>query len=234
MLLDDRLDVYRIHKDCERLRSSPVLLLRATARPNESRTFAFELSTPSEQTLMAAESEDEMQAWLDALAARTAAQLEQQEHSAAATGDSVAGASGSDVAAASGVSVSVASGQGAASAMLGAASVASGASQPGASASTAGSATDATASASKPRRNTASIEQATSAVVAPLAKDEFLQKVQAVPGNKKCADCGEAEPTWCSLNVGVLLCVQVRVAFLFCLYRLLKRRPYSVLACIVR
>ena len=32
--------------------------------------------------------------------------------------------------------------------------------------------------------------------------------VKALPGNDRCADCGEANPTWCSVTHGVLLCLE--------------------------
>ena len=32
--------------------------------------------------------------------------------------------------------------------------------------------------------------------------------VRAVAGNSQCADCGAHEPTWCSINLGVTLCIE--------------------------
>lgn len=28
------------------------------------------------------------------------------------------------------------------------------------------------------------------------------------PGNKQCCDCGEAEPRWASVNLGVTMCIE--------------------------
>ena len=37
--------------------------------------------------------------------------------------------------------------------------------------------------------------------------DEFLQLLQKRPGNKKCVDCGAANPTWVSISLGTLICL---------------------------
>jgi hypothetical protein len=29
-----------------------------------------------------------------------------------------------------------------------------------------------------------------------------------IDGNQKCGDCGAPNPTWCSINLGVLLCIE--------------------------
>ncbi|XP_015234995.1 PREDICTED: arf-GAP with coiled-coil, ANK repeat and PH domain-containing protein 1 [Cyprinodon variegatus] len=34
-----------------------------------------------------------------------------------------------------------------------------------------------------------------------------LEEIQAIPGNKQCCDCGEASPTWASINLGITLCI---------------------------
>ncbi|XP_062401386.1 arf-GAP with coiled-coil, ANK repeat and PH domain-containing protein 3b [Sardina pilchardus] len=38
--------------------------------------------------------------------------------------------------------------------------------------------------------------------------ETILQRVQALPGNELCADCGQADPRWASINMGVLLCIE--------------------------
>lgn len=38
--------------------------------------------------------------------------------------------------------------------------------------------------------------------------DAILQRVQALPGNEQCCDCGQADPRWASINLGVLLCIE--------------------------
>jgi hypothetical protein len=37
---------------------------------------------------------------------------------------------------------------------------------------------------------------------------QILKKLRSQPGNDKCAECGTKENTWCSVNLGVFLCVQ--------------------------
>lgn len=34
-----------------------------------------------------------------------------------------------------------------------------------------------------------------------------LDKLKKVKGNQECADCGEFQPRWCSINTGVILCL---------------------------
>jgi len=36
----------------------------------------------------------------------------------------------------------------------------------------------------------------------------ILKKLRSQPGNDKCVECGKKENTWCSVNLGVFLCVQ--------------------------
>ncbi|XP_061758823.1 arf-GAP with coiled-coil, ANK repeat and PH domain-containing protein 3 isoform X1 [Nerophis ophidion] len=38
--------------------------------------------------------------------------------------------------------------------------------------------------------------------------DIILQRIQRLPGNQRCCDCGQAEPRWASINLGVLLCIE--------------------------
>ncbi|XP_037077071.1 arf-GAP with coiled-coil, ANK repeat and PH domain-containing protein 3-like [Pollicipes pollicipes] len=35
-----------------------------------------------------------------------------------------------------------------------------------------------------------------------------LEQVRRVAGNERCCDCGRAEPTWASINLGVTLCIE--------------------------
>ncbi|KAI8476669.1 MAG: hypothetical protein J3K34DRAFT_455561 [Monoraphidium minutum] len=35
-----------------------------------------------------------------------------------------------------------------------------------------------------------------------------LERLRAVSGNRRCADCGAQDPDWASLNLGVLLCIE--------------------------
>ncbi|XP_076839920.1 arf-GAP with coiled-coil, ANK repeat and PH domain-containing protein 3 isoform X2 [Brachyhypopomus gauderio] len=38
--------------------------------------------------------------------------------------------------------------------------------------------------------------------------DGVPQRVQGLPGNELCCDCGQADPRWASINLGVLLCIE--------------------------
>jgi hypothetical protein len=40
-----------------------------------------------------------------------------------------------------------------------------------------------------------------------MARDD-QSVVKALPGNDRCCDCGEANPTWCSVSFGILLCLE--------------------------
>ncbi|KAK9760597.1 hypothetical protein K7432_015231 [Basidiobolus ranarum] len=36
----------------------------------------------------------------------------------------------------------------------------------------------------------------------------LMEKIQLVPGNRKCADCRAPDPLWASINLGVVLCIE--------------------------
>ncbi|XP_064253578.1 arf-GAP with coiled-coil, ANK repeat and PH domain-containing protein 3 [Passer domesticus] len=38
--------------------------------------------------------------------------------------------------------------------------------------------------------------------------ETILQRVQSIPGNEQCCDCGQPDPRWASINLGVLLCIE--------------------------
>uniref|UniRef100_A0A3Q0S9A0 Arf-GAP with coiled-coil, ANK repeat and PH domain-containing protein n=1 Tax=Amphilophus citrinellus TaxID=61819 RepID=A0A3Q0S9A0_AMPCI len=38
--------------------------------------------------------------------------------------------------------------------------------------------------------------------------ESLLQRVQNLPGNELCSDCGQTAPCWASINLGVLLCIE--------------------------
>ncbi|XP_076007369.1 arf-GAP with coiled-coil, ANK repeat and PH domain-containing protein 2-like isoform X3 [Genypterus blacodes] len=42
----------------------------------------------------------------------------------------------------------------------------------------------------------------------PLKGESALQKVLAIPGNGSCCDCGQPDPRWASINLGITLCIQ--------------------------
>uniref|UniRef100_A0A3Q0S855 Arf-GAP with coiled-coil, ANK repeat and PH domain-containing protein n=1 Tax=Amphilophus citrinellus TaxID=61819 RepID=A0A3Q0S855_AMPCI len=41
-----------------------------------------------------------------------------------------------------------------------------------------------------------------------LKGESALQKVLTIPGNACCCDCGQPEPRWASINLGITLCIQ--------------------------
>ncbi|CAG6021882.1 unnamed protein product [Menidia menidia] len=38
--------------------------------------------------------------------------------------------------------------------------------------------------------------------------ETILQRIQCLPGNQHCCDCGQADPRWASINLGILLCIE--------------------------
>ncbi|XP_031146508.1 arf-GAP with coiled-coil, ANK repeat and PH domain-containing protein 3 isoform X3 [Sander lucioperca] len=38
--------------------------------------------------------------------------------------------------------------------------------------------------------------------------ESILQRIQCLPGNQQCCDCGQADPRWASINLGILLCIE--------------------------
>ncbi|XP_072223358.1 arf-GAP with coiled-coil, ANK repeat and PH domain-containing protein 3 [Leuresthes tenuis] len=38
--------------------------------------------------------------------------------------------------------------------------------------------------------------------------ETILQRIQRLPGNEQCCDCGQADPRWASINLGILLCIE--------------------------
>lgn len=41
-----------------------------------------------------------------------------------------------------------------------------------------------------------------------LKGESALQRVLAIPGNGSCCDCGQPDPRWASINLGITLCIQ--------------------------
>lgn len=41
-----------------------------------------------------------------------------------------------------------------------------------------------------------------------LKGESALQKVLVIPGNSCCCDCGQPDPRWASINLGITLCIQ--------------------------
>ncbi|XP_078186150.1 arf-GAP with coiled-coil, ANK repeat and PH domain-containing protein 3 isoform X4 [Callithrix jacchus] len=56
--------------------------------------------------------------------------------------------------------------------------------------------------------STSSIDSATDPRERSVKGESVLQRVQSVAGNSQCGDCGQPDPRWASINLGVLLCIE--------------------------
>ncbi|XDV21931.1 hypothetical protein PO909_026925 [Leuciscus waleckii] len=60
----------------------------------------------------------------------------------------------------------------------------------------------------KSSTSTGSLDSAGEAKEKSLKGDGALQKVMAIAGNNSCCDCGQPDPCWASINLGITLCIQ--------------------------
>ena len=56
--------------------------------------------------------------------------------------------------------------------------------------------------------STSSIDSATDSRERGAKGESVLQRMQSVAGNGQCGDCGQPDPRWASINLGVLLCIE--------------------------
>ncbi|XP_036316858.1 arf-GAP with coiled-coil, ANK repeat and PH domain-containing protein 3 isoform X2 [Pipistrellus kuhlii] len=56
--------------------------------------------------------------------------------------------------------------------------------------------------------STSSIDSASDSRERGAKGESVLQRVQGVAGNGQCGDCGQPDPRWASINLGVLLCIE--------------------------
>uniref|UniRef100_A0AAY5EJA2 Arf-GAP with coiled-coil, ANK repeat and PH domain-containing protein n=1 Tax=Electrophorus electricus TaxID=8005 RepID=A0AAY5EJA2_ELEEL len=56
--------------------------------------------------------------------------------------------------------------------------------------------------------STSSIDSASEPRERSARPDSVPQRVQGLPGNELCCDCGQADPRWASINLGILLCIE--------------------------
>ncbi|KAM6977512.1 arf-GAP with coiled-coil, ANK repeat and PH domain-containing protein 3-like [Aplochiton taeniatus] len=56
--------------------------------------------------------------------------------------------------------------------------------------------------------STSSIDSASEQRERGIRVESILQRIQGLPGNEQCCDCGQADPRWTSINLGVLLCIE--------------------------
>ncbi|KAM4611125.1 arf-GAP with coiled-coil, ANK repeat and PH domain-containing protein 3 [Polymixia lowei] len=56
--------------------------------------------------------------------------------------------------------------------------------------------------------STSSIDSASEPRERGVRGETILQRIQCLPGNEQCCDCGQADPRWASINLGILLCIE--------------------------
>uniref|UniRef100_A0AAQ4QF09 Arf-GAP with coiled-coil, ANK repeat and PH domain-containing protein n=1 Tax=Gasterosteus aculeatus aculeatus TaxID=481459 RepID=A0AAQ4QF09_GASAC len=56
--------------------------------------------------------------------------------------------------------------------------------------------------------STSSIDSASEPRERSVRGETILQRIQCQPGNEHCCDCGQADPRWASINLGILLCIE--------------------------
>ncbi|KAI9515655.1 ArfGAP with coiled-coil, ankyrin repeat and PH domains 3 [Dissostichus eleginoides] len=56
--------------------------------------------------------------------------------------------------------------------------------------------------------STSSIDSASEPRERSVRGESILQRIQLLPGNEQCCDCGQADPRWASINLGILLCIE--------------------------
>ncbi|XP_059188657.1 arf-GAP with coiled-coil, ANK repeat and PH domain-containing protein 3 isoform X2 [Centropristis striata] len=56
--------------------------------------------------------------------------------------------------------------------------------------------------------STSSIDSASEPRERIVRGETILQRIQCLPGNEQCCDCGQADPRWASINLGILLCIE--------------------------
>lgn len=56
--------------------------------------------------------------------------------------------------------------------------------------------------------STGSLDSGTESKDKLLKGESALQRVQCIPGNASCCDCGLADPRWASINLGITLCIE--------------------------
>ncbi|KAM6222351.1 arf-GAP with coiled-coil, ANK repeat and PH domain-containing protein 2 [Rhynchocyon petersi] len=60
----------------------------------------------------------------------------------------------------------------------------------------------------KSSSSTGSLESGNETKEKLLKGESALQRVQSIPGNAYCCDCGQADPRWASINLGITLCIE--------------------------
>lgn len=66
--------------------------------------------------------------------------------------------------------------------------------------------------------STSSIDSATDSRERSVKGESILQRVQSIPGNDQCCDCGQPDPRWASINLGILLCIECSGIHRYCVH----------------
>ncbi|KAJ1144965.1 hypothetical protein NDU88_011257 [Pleurodeles waltl] len=56
--------------------------------------------------------------------------------------------------------------------------------------------------------STSSIDSATDSRERSVKGETILQRIQSIAGNDQCCDCGQVDPRWASINLGITLCIE--------------------------
>ncbi|XP_075045841.1 arf-GAP with coiled-coil, ANK repeat and PH domain-containing protein 3 isoform X4 [Mixophyes fleayi] len=56
--------------------------------------------------------------------------------------------------------------------------------------------------------STSSIDSASDSRERSVKGESILQRVQSIAGNDQCCDCGQTDPRWASINLGITLCIE--------------------------
>ncbi|MEE6484999.1 hypothetical protein FKM82_014129 [Ascaphus truei] len=56
--------------------------------------------------------------------------------------------------------------------------------------------------------STSSIDSASDSRERSVKGESILQRVQSIAGNDQCCDCGQTDPRWASINLGLTLCIE--------------------------
>ncbi|PAV62171.1 hypothetical protein WR25_16975 [Diploscapter pachys] len=157
-----------------------MLCLVRPAPPNIDRTCCFELVTPTRSHLLQADSESMCNSWMKALQ-RTILALHEEDNGAKTATTTVTQKTDSPSGVSSGLATT--------------------------------SETNTSLSAASP--NCASLAPlsmlASGGINRPqpkLMSASTLEQIRRVPGNDRCADCGNEQPKWVSINLGVVLCIE--------------------------
>ncbi|XP_051873689.1 arf-GAP with coiled-coil, ANK repeat and PH domain-containing protein 2-like isoform X2 [Pristis pectinata] len=56
--------------------------------------------------------------------------------------------------------------------------------------------------------STSSLDSGSELKERPVKGESALQRVECIPGNTNCCDCGQSDPRWASINLGITLCIE--------------------------